>query len=369
MSMPGRKYEPQNDYRYGFNNKENDKAISIGIQDYGLRVYNSQLGKFLSGDPLTHYYPWYSPYQFAGNTPIQAIDLDGGEPKGYKWSNPYVLSHPGSGVKQIASRYDNQAFFLAINGGIRSLFHVYAIQDIDQKTYLIYQSATGTKDELWYQEYDKNGYKGDPNKFIWNKVPDASTALRWITVAPLLALPGICTGGFLLPAVGGGANSGVILRIQFEAYKLLIKYGPSLGALGRTVAEFLDESGSVGLQNAALRKIAIAATKNAERMTVMLGRYVEGSASSYEKRAGEMFTYFELDNYEKIREIVGSEKMWDINRQFLDDAISKGKKFIFSHNPNEAVGGAFQKEVDYLKSKGYTNFRQLNDNTWEVFKE
>jgi len=31
----------------------------------------------LSVDPLTKLYPWYTPYQFAGNKPIWAIDLDG----------------------------------------------------------------------------------------------------------------------------------------------------------------------------------------------------------------------------------------------------------------------------------------------------
>jgi hypothetical protein len=45
--------------------------------DYGFRIYNAQLGKFLSVDPLTASYPWYTPYQFAGNMPIWAIDLDG----------------------------------------------------------------------------------------------------------------------------------------------------------------------------------------------------------------------------------------------------------------------------------------------------
>ena len=42
--------------------------------------YNPAIGRFLSVDPLTRSYPWYTPYQFAGNTPIQAIDLDGLEP-------------------------------------------------------------------------------------------------------------------------------------------------------------------------------------------------------------------------------------------------------------------------------------------------
>lgn len=37
--------------------------------------------RFLSIDPLTKEYPWYSPYQFAGNDVIANIDLDGAEPK------------------------------------------------------------------------------------------------------------------------------------------------------------------------------------------------------------------------------------------------------------------------------------------------
>ena len=31
----------------------------------------------MSVDPLIREYPWYTPYQFAGNRPIDAIDLDG----------------------------------------------------------------------------------------------------------------------------------------------------------------------------------------------------------------------------------------------------------------------------------------------------
>ena len=67
-------------YRYGFNGKENDANGEFGsqlIQDYGFRMYNPSIGKFLSVDPLTQGYPELTPYQFASNTPIWAIDLDG----------------------------------------------------------------------------------------------------------------------------------------------------------------------------------------------------------------------------------------------------------------------------------------------------
>jgi RHS repeat-associated protein len=78
MKMPGRKFNAT-DYRYGFNGKEEDDEVKgDGNQiDYGMRVYDPRLGRFLSTDPITDKYPWYTPYQFAGNKPIWCIDLDG----------------------------------------------------------------------------------------------------------------------------------------------------------------------------------------------------------------------------------------------------------------------------------------------------
>ncbi|MBK8887532.1 MAG: hypothetical protein IPN46_13740 [Saprospiraceae bacterium] len=49
--------------------------------DYGFRIYNPSIGKFLSVDPLTKSYPMLTPYQFASNSPIANSDLDGLEAK------------------------------------------------------------------------------------------------------------------------------------------------------------------------------------------------------------------------------------------------------------------------------------------------
>ena len=80
--MPGRKYTSGSSYRYGFNGKENDNEVKGegNQQDYGMRIYDPRLGRFLSVDPLAKKYAFYSPYQFAGNMPIRYIDLDGLEP-------------------------------------------------------------------------------------------------------------------------------------------------------------------------------------------------------------------------------------------------------------------------------------------------
>ena len=79
MQLPGRGYVG-NTYRYGFNGKENDnevKGIKGSQQDYGMRIYDTRLGKFFSVDPLTKSFPSLTPYQFASNSPIANIDLDG----------------------------------------------------------------------------------------------------------------------------------------------------------------------------------------------------------------------------------------------------------------------------------------------------
>ena len=81
MLLVGRNWEGGSEYRFGFNGKESDKETygDGNIYDYGFRIYNPRLGKFLSVDPLFKEYVWYTPYQFAGNKPIIAIDIDGRE--------------------------------------------------------------------------------------------------------------------------------------------------------------------------------------------------------------------------------------------------------------------------------------------------
>jgi RHS repeat-associated protein len=69
------------EFRFSFNGKENDNEVKGegNQQDYGFRIYDPRLGKFLSVDPLAKQFPWYTPYQFSGNKVINSIDMDGAE--------------------------------------------------------------------------------------------------------------------------------------------------------------------------------------------------------------------------------------------------------------------------------------------------
>jgi RHS repeat-associated protein len=81
MLMPKRSYSAAGSYRYGFNGKENDNDVKgLGNQqDYGMRIYDARVGRFLSVDPLNKEFPWNSSYSFAENDVIRSIDLEGAE--------------------------------------------------------------------------------------------------------------------------------------------------------------------------------------------------------------------------------------------------------------------------------------------------
>jgi RHS repeat-associated protein len=81
--MPGRNYAGSNAYRFGFNGKEKDDewtGTTGATYDYGFRIYDSRVARFLSVDPLAAKYPDLSPYSAFANNPILLIDADGQEP-------------------------------------------------------------------------------------------------------------------------------------------------------------------------------------------------------------------------------------------------------------------------------------------------
>jgi RHS repeat-associated protein len=102
MQLPGRKYSIANmNYRYGFNGKENDNDIGNGAQDYGMRIYDGRLVRFLSVDPITIKYPYLTPYQFASNCPISGVDIDGLE---YYYAADGTYLGQGSDPKNLQVR-------------------------------------------------------------------------------------------------------------------------------------------------------------------------------------------------------------------------------------------------------------------------
>jgi RHS repeat-associated protein len=138
MLMPGRQYAVGSyDYRYGFNGKEGDDEVKgdDNQQDYGMRIYDPRVGRFLSVDPITKQYPELTPYQFASNTPIQAIDLDG--------------------LEQYYAAYGK---FLGKSGTSPEIRIIadYKIWDIAQNNL-----SSEKNDHSWLRDYSRTAFKAD----------------------------------------------------------------------------------------------------------------------------------------------------------------------------------------------------------------
>ncbi len=79
MLMPGR--NGGSSYRYNFQGQESDDEVKGkgNSVSYKYRMHDPRLGRFFAVDPLTHDFPYWTPYQFSGNQVISTWELEGRE--------------------------------------------------------------------------------------------------------------------------------------------------------------------------------------------------------------------------------------------------------------------------------------------------
>lgn len=82
-----------------------------------MRIYDPRIAKFLSVDSITKNYPELTPYQFASNTPIQAIDLDGLESFYINYKDALYLGNLTKPNKEKMSQKEIEVWGNAMNQG------------------------------------------------------------------------------------------------------------------------------------------------------------------------------------------------------------------------------------------------------------
>ncbi|UII26003.1 hypothetical protein LVD15_22285 [Fulvivirga maritima] len=130
------------------------KLLALTQYDYGARIYNSAIGRFLSVDPLAAKFPHISPYAFVENNPINLIDPDGREP-----------------IKPFAGTVSEfMTFFNRLSSGIGtskgSTAHAAMIRmgSVNWKNGLPSPAATAPFNTAKINESDKTG-----NRYIYTK--------------------------------------------------------------------------------------------------------------------------------------------------------------------------------------------------------
>jgi RHS repeat-associated protein len=197
MLLPGRN-SSEDEYRYGFNGMEMDDEVSGkgNSYDFGARLYNSRVGRWLSRDPQESSYPSLAPYQFVDNSPIKFIDPDGekiivpsesqdgvmsylnevgidrafrfGEQGKMKTNTFWILTHR----RQLIKNPDQKYLFKSMKRQVRKYKTVYHVNITDKQPWVVSRPKYEGLPQHEFTEYSNQNPAKDGGRSFDEKEAD-----------------------------------------------------------------------------------------------------------------------------------------------------------------------------------------------------
>jgi len=147
---------------YSFNGKEKDDEWNVtigGTLDFGARIYDSRIGRWLGVDPFYKKYPYFSSYSSFDNNPIAVLDPGGDTTVFFTQSGEFIYKCVDDGLPTAITIIDNDNLDLF-------MFGLSTYKDATDPTLISETSSAGRKLGLsidvkaWRQFYNNNTVKG-----------------------------------------------------------------------------------------------------------------------------------------------------------------------------------------------------------------
>jgi hypothetical protein len=170
-------------------------------------------------DPLTKQFPHYTPYQFSGNTPIQAVDLDGAEERHYKLLENSKTGKPY--LKLIKEEFVKEYTVF----GFKFIFPIHAERaDVNYNGthyYIGYAGSYGTGNQLSIEAFHKWKENPDPAVLAANFYSEGASKNQAAVNAAISAQnTTIMFGELIMPMdLGSSQNAKYFFRGTSEGFK------------------------------------------------------------------------------------------------------------------------------------------------------
>jgi len=214
--------------RYGFNGKMKDNEVEGegDVYDYGARMYDARLGRFMSVDPLIHKFPELSTYQYASNRPIQGIDYDGEEFHSSTLVSPALLRLARTVVatadkintviaNSVKFQFGETTFKIGLGGGLALSTGKGTATDAIGTTFFSYKIVEALVPKEHTNDADSKFVGGveASASLNWSIDINSTTFEQAINQAPPTTFSGAALGKFSVTMGNGVAGIGVGLGV------------------------------------------------------------------------------------------------------------------------------------------------------------
>ncbi len=158
-----------------------------------------------------------------------------------------------------------------------------------------------------------------------------------------------------------------VLKPVAKVTKTATRYFASIGG---ELLELVAEKGIAKFTRNSIKVLTGLATKNRKARKIMLGKYNVPGTLSYIKRAGTEYKYFDMEDWLNISYLVNNnaDEIFRVNKQFIDDALSKGNTIYLSHDPFSPLirDGYYKMELDYIENVLKGRIKKIDIDLWFI---